>query len=171
MVLRILRDAVVTLKHQERALSINRTDSLGNIIPPGLLKVANHTAEAIRELRTPTTVTGLRALVRLCYIFTRFVANSARNLSPLSRCLKETKAEHLGHLSEDVLHGLDTLNGILISPPGHSYAKAEWTLHLTHRCMSQTTKICSSTRPGRQRSTSTDQILSTDHHQTGTKPG
>lgn len=59
MVALLLKDAGETLKGHKCAFSTNGIDYLGSITRPGRLKVAHHTADAIRELKTPTAVREL----------------------------------------------------------------------------------------------------------------
>lgn len=65
LVLRLLRGAGDTSKLKKCAFSSNQIGFLGHLIKPGKPKVPEHTADANRKLRVPTTVTKLRLLLRL----------------------------------------------------------------------------------------------------------
>lgn len=62
MVLRLLNNTFVALNLYKCALLTNRIDYLRRIIRFGGRDVADHTADEIRKLETPTTVTALRSL-------------------------------------------------------------------------------------------------------------
>lgn len=76
---------------------------LDHIIRPDRLEDANHTADAIYKLKTPTSVTEQRPFLELCNVFRRVVPNFANITSPLSSFLKKTKAKYLEPLEEDKL--------------------------------------------------------------------
>lgn len=62
---KIFKEAGVTLKLIKFAFFTNRIENLGHIIKRGRFKFANHTADAIGELKIPTTVTELRSFFGL----------------------------------------------------------------------------------------------------------
>lgn len=103
MVLRLLKDVGVTLKLQKRAFFTNKVDYSGHIIRLGRLGVDSHTAEAICELKTTTTVTDLRSFLGLCNVLKRSVPNFVRIVSLLSRHLKKTQAKDLELSEKDEL--------------------------------------------------------------------
>lgn len=93
--------------------STNIIDSLGDIIRPGRLKVANRTADPIHKLKTPTTVTGLRSFLGLYNLFRQFVSNFTRFPAFLSKCFKKTQSEDLRPLGQEELQALAALEKIL----------------------------------------------------------
>lgn len=103
MTLRRLKDADVALKPQKYAFSTNRTDYLDHIISPSRLEVANHIADAIRELEIPITVPQLQSILRLCNVFKRLVLNFARIVSPFQALLKQIQAKDLRAVEKDDL--------------------------------------------------------------------
>lgn len=88
----------------------------GLLVKPGLFKVSNSIADAIREVKVPTAVTELRSFLGLQNIFRRFVPNCSRIVSPVSKRLKKTQEMELGSLKEKDRKELDALKENLISP-------------------------------------------------------
>lgn len=74
LVLQLLIDAGFTLKLKKCASFTNTIDYLNLVIRPGQLEVSNYTANAIRELNIPTTVTELRSFLNFCSVFRSFVS-------------------------------------------------------------------------------------------------
>lgn len=103
MTLRLVKDAGKTLKRQNGALFTNIINYLRQFITPGLLEIANHTTDEIREGKIPTTVTKVRSFLGLCNVFRRFVTNFTRISSPLPRRLNKTQAKDLGLLRKTSL--------------------------------------------------------------------
>lgn len=72
IVLQLLKDAVVSLKLQKRESFTNIVDYSGHIFRPGLHGVANHTADAILAIQTPTAVTEPQYFLGLCKFVQKF---------------------------------------------------------------------------------------------------
>lgn len=85
MVLKLLKEAGITLKLQKLASFMNHKAYLDIFIEPISLEVDNYIADAIQEVKVTTAVTKLRSFIGLCSVFRRFVPNSARNTALLSK--------------------------------------------------------------------------------------
>lgn len=109
MVLWLRRDAGVPFKLKKCAFFTNRIDYLDHIIWPGRLEVANQTAVATHELKTPTIDSEPRFFLGLCNMFRKIVPKFARNTSPLSKCLKKILSKDLEPLQNHDLKPSDTL--------------------------------------------------------------
>lgn len=57
----LLRDARVTLKLKKRVLFKSSINYPGHVIWPRDFRTASHTFDAIRKLKSPTTVTELKS--------------------------------------------------------------------------------------------------------------
>lgn len=73
VVFKFIKEASVMLKLKKRTFFTNRTDYLCHVIKHGQLRVTNHTADAIRELRAPMPVTKLRSFLVIYSFFRRVV--------------------------------------------------------------------------------------------------
>lgn len=71
MGLRLLKNAVVTIKFQKCAFSTTKLDQLGPLMWPDGFQVNNYTVEAIRKLKTPTNITDLRSFPGPCSVIER----------------------------------------------------------------------------------------------------
>lgn len=87
------------------------------IIKHGKLKVANRTAEAIRALQVPATVTELRSILRFCNIVKRFLNSFARIASELSEEHRISQSEDHRPPTKEYLEALETLKKKPISMP------------------------------------------------------
>lgn len=130
MVLTVLREAYVILQPKKCTLFTNRINYLGHVLRPNRLEVSNHTADAIRELNVPTTVTELRSFLELSNMLRRFVPNFAGIVSPLFKWFKKNQDKELGTLNEEELNAFGNLKEKLISPPVLTLPKRENTIHL-----------------------------------------
>lgn len=128
MVLKLLKEADVTLKLNKCALYTNRNDYYGYVIKPGLIEVANHTAEFTYELIAPTAVAELRSFLGLCNGFKNFVPNFARVASPLLERLKKTQEKELEPDSEKELEATDVLKNWFHRQSPH-FPKEKNSLH------------------------------------------
>lgn len=85
MVLTLLKEAVVTMRLKRCVFFASRIDYSGRGYKPNRQELLNNTADAIRELTVPITVTELGPFFGLCDVFTRFDLNFARIASALCR--------------------------------------------------------------------------------------
>jgi len=116
-VLRMLMEAGVTLKLRKCSLFADKVDYLGHVIRPGKLEVSEHTTDAVRDVKEPTTVTGIRSFLGLCNVFRRFVPNFARIAAPLNAKLRKGEPVSFGPFNDKEQEAFDTLKMRLISPP------------------------------------------------------
>lgn len=89
---------------------------LGHIIRPGWKKIANHTTDDIRDLKTPTAETELLSVIGLSNVLHRFVTNFARITSPLLAILRKKMAKIIRQLPKENPIALQTLEKHLIYP-------------------------------------------------------
>jgi len=83
-VLRLLRDAGVTLRLPKCRFFRKNVENLRHEIKPGRLGVMDAHTSALREARFPTTRTQVRSFVGMCNVFRRFVPNFARMAAPMT---------------------------------------------------------------------------------------
>jgi len=89
-VLRMLRDAGVTL-HQPKGRFFRTTvEYLGQEINPGRFGVMDAHTRALREVHFPTTRTHVRSFVGTCNVFRRFVPSFTRMAAPLTDLMGST---------------------------------------------------------------------------------
>jgi len=83
-VLRLLRDAGVTLRLPKCRIFRKTVEYLGHEIKPGRLEVMDAHTRALREAPFPTTRTQVWSFVGMCNVFRRFVPNVFRMAAPLT---------------------------------------------------------------------------------------
>lgn len=101
MVLTLLKEACVTLKHKNCAFITKRINNLGHYIKPAHFKSVNHTADTISELKVLTTVTEPHPFLKLLKAFRRLFQDFARIPAPLSKQLKKTEKKRVEPLDEE----------------------------------------------------------------------
>jgi len=89
-VLRLLRDAGVTLRLPKCRFFRNTVEYLGHEIKPGRLGVMDAHTRALREARFLTTRTQERSFVGMCNVFHRFLPNIAMMAAPLTDLMGST---------------------------------------------------------------------------------
>lgn len=82
LVLRVLKEACVTLKVKTWAFFTNKTDHPRHIICTGPLGVPDCTYDAIRDLKLPAIQTEVLSFIGLCHVFQRFFSILVRIRSP-----------------------------------------------------------------------------------------
>lgn len=70
----LLRNTGVTLKLKEVYFLTGNIEYPGHAIPLRCLGIVFHTADAIKELRSPTSITKLRSFLELCDVSCCFCA-------------------------------------------------------------------------------------------------
>lgn len=106
LVLLLLKDASLTLKLRNYALSFTEVDYLGNVIKRTNIKIEIRTADSISELRGSPKVTELRLFLGLSNVLMRFMLEFGRIASVLSKHPCESPASVLGLLTEKELSAL-----------------------------------------------------------------
>lgn len=89
---------------------------MGHVIKLGKLEIADHIADAVRDLKTPQMVTKLYSLLGLCNVFRRFVPDFSRIAASLTKRLMKNQPTNLGELVTEESDALATLKEKLISP-------------------------------------------------------
>jgi len=89
-VLRLLREARVTLRLPKCRFFRTTVEYLGHEIKPGRLVVMDAHTRALREAHLPTTRTQVRSFVGMCNVFRRFVPSFARMAAPLTDIMGST---------------------------------------------------------------------------------
>lgn len=120
MVLRLLKSVSIAPKIQKCTFFTNRLVLLDDTLRPGQIKVANHNADVIRELKKINTATELQLFLGLCAVFRRAISDLTTIASPLSTRLKKTYVKRLGPLENHELQALHTSREELKSPPAIS---------------------------------------------------
>lgn len=92
-------------------------DYLGRVIPPGCLEVSTITIDVIPIFCHPTSLTGLRKLLRLFNAFHRSVPSFARAGSPLNQKVRKGEPQTFGGLADHGISTLETLKARLVEPP------------------------------------------------------
>lgn len=68
-VLTLFNDAGMMLILKKSKFFTDQINYLAHVIKTGKLQVADHTADAIRDLKTPTTIMEVRSFLDLCNVF------------------------------------------------------------------------------------------------------
>lgn len=116
-VLTLLCDAGETLKLKKLKLVTKFGDYLSHVIRPWRLEVSFHTTNAIRRLKTPTSLTELQYLLGLCNVLRRFDPNFDRLAVPLKQKLKNGQPASFRLLNEQERNCMNLLEeGLILLP-------------------------------------------------------
>lgn len=91
------------------AFLANKIASPGHVILPGRRKVATHTTDAIRDLKTSTTQTKLRSLIGLFNVLPKCIQIFDPIATFLAARLRKEQVNELGQLNTENLTALRTL--------------------------------------------------------------
>jgi len=116
-VLRLLRDAEVTLRLPKCRFFLNTLKYLGHEIKPGRLGAMDAHTRALRQAHFPTTRTHVRSFVGMCNVFRRFLPNVARMAAPLTDLMGSTTPVLVPPATPLQQQAFDRLNGALTTPP------------------------------------------------------
>jgi len=116
-VLRLLRDAGVTLRLPKCRFFRKTVEYLGHEIKRGRLGVMDAHTRALREAHFPTTRTQGRSFVRICHVFRQFVPNFARMAAPLTDLMKSTAPVLVPSATPFQQQAFDRLKEALTTPP------------------------------------------------------
>lgn len=93
MVSTLIKEACVALKLKKCAFFSNSIDQFSHLIKRGRHGAAVCTADAICNLKVPTTVTELRSFLGVCNVFRQFVPSFIIVELPPFKRLKEPERE------------------------------------------------------------------------------
>lgn len=98
-VLALLAPAGLTFNKNMCNFLGNKIDNLGHVIKPGRFEMADHTTDAIRDLKDPATITELKSILSPCNVFGSFVQNCSWISAPLNANLSKYQPSKFGALS------------------------------------------------------------------------
>ena len=116
-VLRVLRDAGLSLKLEKCQFFTDTVDYLGHVIRPGVLEVAEKNTATIKGFENPKTQTCLRSFLGMCNVYRRFVPNFARVSAPLNKMLTKGEPYDLPAFTDEHKEAFNLLKDALIAPP------------------------------------------------------
>ena len=116
-VLRLLRDAGVTLRLPKCRFFRRTVEYLGHEIKPGRLGVMHAHTRALRVAHFRTTRTQVRNFVGMCKVFCRFVPNFARMAEPLTDLIGSTAPVLVPPATPLHQQAFDWLKEALTTPP------------------------------------------------------
>jgi len=116
-VLRLLRDAGVTLRLPKCRFFRQTVKNLGHEIKPGRLGERDAHTRALREARLSTTRTQVRSFVGMCNVFRRFVPNFAWMAAPLTGLMGSTAPVLVPTATPLQQQAFDRLKVALTTPP------------------------------------------------------
>ena len=127
-VLRLLKEAGVTLRLAKCDFFKAEVKYLGHVIRPGRLGMLRKNVEAIEKAEVPKTKTQMRSFLGMCNVYRRFIKGYARIAHPLSRRTSKDFPETWDDLSEEEITAFKTLKRCLVTAPilalpreGHPY--------------------------------------------------
>jgi len=116
-VLRLLREAGVTLRLPKCRSFRTTVQYLGHEIKPGRLGVMDAQTRAPRETHFPTTRTQVRSFVGMCNVFRRFVPNFSRMAAPLTDIMGSTAPVLVPSATPLQQQAFDRLKEAITTPP------------------------------------------------------
>jgi transposase InsO family protein len=116
-VLRLLRNAGISLKLQKCNFFQPRVDYLGHVVTPGKLAVAEKNIDTIRQAKYPQTRTELRSFLGMCNVYRKFVPHFAKKAAPLTELLKKGQPTEFDQLSQDQAQAFKDLSTALTKAP------------------------------------------------------
>jgi len=116
-VLRLLRDAGVTLRLPKCRFFRKTVKYLGHEIKRGRLGVMDAHTRALREAHFPTTRTQVRSFVGMCNVLRRLVPNFERMAAPLTDLMKSTAPVMVPPATPLQQQAFDRLKEALTTPP------------------------------------------------------
>ena len=116
-VLRLLREAGVTLRLPKCRFFRTTVEYLGHENKPGRLGVMDAPTRALRQAHFPTTRTHVRSFVGICDVFRRFVPNIARMAAPLTDLMGSTAPVLVPPATPLQQQAFDRLKEALTTPP------------------------------------------------------
>ena len=141
-ILTTLKSAGISLKLKKCSFFTNKVKYLGHIIHPGTLEVnATHTI-ALKRAKHPTTQTQLRAFLRLCNVYRRFVPKYSHIAAPLNVLLCKGQPVNLrpfGRSRGASLRDASRSGNIAAST---GVAEARPTILGRHRCIRLPGRMC-----------------------------
>jgi len=114
-VLRLLREAGVTLRLPKCRFFRTTVEYLGREIQLGRLGVMDAHTRALREAHFPTTRTQVRSFVGMCNVFRRFVPSFARMAAPLTDLMGSTAPVLVPPATPLQQQAFDRLKGALMT--------------------------------------------------------
>jgi hypothetical protein len=109
--------AALSLKLKKCHCVKDNSSSLGHVIRPGKLAVAEKNTAALKDAQPPTTQTELRSFLGLYNVYRRFVPSFASIASQLNALLRKGESTKLEPLNEEQLNAFNTLRAKLLDPP------------------------------------------------------
>ncbi|CAN8072599.1 unnamed protein product, partial [Agarophyton chilense] len=116
-VMKILRDAGITLKLKKSEFFTDSVKYLGHIIRPGQLSINEVRVKSLKEAKHPKTQTELRSFLGLCNVYRRFVLNFADIATPLNRLLTKGQPVELEPFGDAEASAFTALLNAVTSPP------------------------------------------------------
>ena len=116
-VLRLLRDAGVSLKISKCAFFDTSVTYLGHVIRPGRLEVERRNVVSIERAQPPRNQTELRSFLGMCNVYRRFVKGFAKIAAPLNRKTGKDQPFEFEVLTDEEYEAFEELKKRLISPP------------------------------------------------------
>ena len=148
IVLRLLKDAGITLRLSKCHFFKREVDYLGHIVRPGELLVAPKSCEAVAEFEPPRTQTELRSFLGLCNVYRRFVKDFAKIAAPLNDKLRKGEPARFHTLNQAESDAFAELKERLTSPPVLALPRRDGHLTLdTDACARQLGCVLLQTQP------------------------
>ena len=109
-----LEHANIKLKPSKCSFAKEQVKYLGHLLSPGEIRPDPSNVEKVRDLSTPTDVTGVRAFVGLASYYRSFVQDFSKRASPLTELTRKKVEFHWG---QEQQAAFDDLKAALTSEP------------------------------------------------------